>query len=325
MREWWLEPSIVDRFAAAGPSDTPALPNGLVAHRVGRNRVWKVEAPDGGACFLKLCRGHGDYERQSHGLRHAAALAASTPGCLAPAILAADPARYLLVTKPLEGESVATIFTDAFRIDRNPWARPARYRPAIEALTAVAHWLRAFHLSLDQAPAEAYDHSASGSWQRTAAKLDAIEQRAGLAAEAPLWRHMVFEPPAAPAGLVFGDATLGNFFYDRGRVGAVDFEDLGTGEAARDQATLQRIIALAFSQPHYWHVPEALAAVDTERTPMHDCVALELDVNQLERLTRTSSVTAAWARRQARRRVVHGLTVLAGSGYLRSTGAEPGR
>lgn len=324
MPEWWHDARVVSLLAAPGQTSTLALPDGRVAHRVGRNRVWRVESPRQGAHFLKICRDAADFERQTFGLRTAAALAASGPGCLAATVVAEDPARHLLVSTPIEGECLAEIFTDAFRWDRNPWARPAKVRRALDALAAVMRWLRAFHAApVAAAPAAAYDHTAAGTWRRIAHKLDAIEARSGLPAGQYGWRDRTFTPPAAPVGLVFGDATLGNFFCDGDRVGAVDFEDVGTGDGARDQATLCRIIEMAFAQPHYRRVTAALDVVGRTRTPMHDCVDLELEVDRLEALTRAPGWRSAVPRLQARRRVARGLTALARSGHLHA--ATPAR
>lgn len=301
--------------------DSPAadvrLADGATAQRVGRNAVWQITAADGDQVFARVCRDDADFARQVFGLRLAERMAAADARFMAAALLTADAGTRLLVTRPIGGTSVSTIFANAHRLDRNPLARPATLAASRDALRKIAAWLTVFHQQPIDAGVPLYDHSRVAVWQRTARKLDALSAAApSLAAYAGFSTRWRLTAPLAAEGLVFGDATMGNFFVDGERVGAVDLEDVGRGATARDWATLQDDVTRAFGHAHYRTDRRLLQQVDLEPDVTRELVLLELAVNRLEHVLTLAGVAAAYSRRRIRRRIDALVAALAAGGAI---------
>ena len=242
------------------------LRDGSTACRVGRNPVWRLTTSDGQHYFVKLCRDGDDFARQVFGLRIAGAMAAADARFMAADVVEADPGRRLLVTRPIGGVMVRTLFARGFRRDRNPLGRGAARAEGRAALALVRAWLDALHAWAPDPDVPLYDHSRDAVWQRTARKLDALSAiDPGLSAYAGFARQWRLEAVAGDETLVFGDAILANFFVHDGRVGAVDFEDIGHGSAARDLTMLHDEVVAAFSQVHYRSDQGALEQLEQAR------------------------------------------------------------
>jgi hypothetical protein len=307
---------VVAALRASSSSET-RLADGSTARRVGRNPVWHVTAVDGRSAYVKLCRDDADFARQVFGLRVAGRMAAADARFMAAEIVTADAASHLLVTRPIGGIGVRDLFANGFRRDRNPLGRAPARAGSLEALRMVAAWLAAIHAQPVDATVPLYDHSRAAVWQRAARKLDALAHTTPLLSAhvgfSSRWRLVA---PPADEGLVYGDATLVNFFVAGGRVGAVDFEDVGRGAAARDWTTLEDDVARAFGHLHYRSDREALAQVSFPPDVTRELVLLELAVNRFEHALTLEGLAAAYGRRRYRARLARLVDTLAAAGAI---------
>lgn len=309
-------PQVVSALRASLTSET-RLPDGSVARRVGRNRVWHLTAADGQDYFVKMCHDGADFGRQVFGLRVARAMAAADARFIAAEIVTADADSHLLVTRPIGGTMVRELFAGGFRIDRNPLGRAPARAGAREALRRVSKWLEALHAQPADARVPLYDHSRAGVWRRTAMKLEAMAPTTTLlSAFAGFSSRWQLVAPPVDEGLVFGDATMVNFFIDGGRVGAVDFEDIGRGAVARDQTTLRDDVERAFGNLHYRSDRAAIAQVSFPPDVTRELVLLELAVNRLKDTLALKGFAAAYACRRGRTRIARLVGTLASVGAI---------
>ncbi len=306
----------LDELQASNSSET-LLPDGSTARRVGRNSVWQLTSAEGHSYFMKLCRDDDDLSRQVFGLRLSREIAGSDARFVAADIVSVDPVRRLIVTRPIGGAMVSTLFAQAFRVDRNPLWRVLPRVGAREALRLSATWLNVLHVQRADASVPLYDHSRAAVWQRTALKLDVLSLTTPLLARhvgfSSRWRFLA--QPGDEA-LVFGDATMANFFFDDGRVGAVDFEDIGRGPVARDSVTLEDDVIRAFRNLHYRRDREVLDQVSCPPDITRDLVLLELAVNRLERALLSGGRFAAMGRPALCSRVERLISELVSAGAI---------
>ncbi len=316
MHDFPVSPQVLSALRASPASET-RLADGSIARRVGRNPVWHLTAVDGRSAFVKVCHDDADFARQVFGLRVAGRMAASDARFMAAEVLTVDAGSRLLVTGPIGGAEVSHLFANGFRRDRNPFGRSPARAISREALRMVAAWLTAFHAQPVDASVPLYDHSRAAVWQRAATKLDALSRTTPLLSAhvgfSSRWRCVA--PPAAQ-GLVFGDATLANFFVDDGRVGAVDFEDVGRGAVARDWTTLHDEVARAFGHLRYRTDREALSHLSFQPDVTRELVLLELAVNRFELALTHDGLAGAMERRSQRRIVTILVETLAAAGAI---------
>ena len=311
-----MSPQVVVALRAS-PAAQTRLADGTIADRVGRNLVWHLTAVDGRRAFVKLCHDDADFARQVFGMRVAGRMAAADSRFIAAEILTVDEGSRLLVTRPIGGTEVSALFANGFRRDRNPLGRSPARDSSREALRIVAAWLAAFHAQPVDAAVPLYDHSRAAVWQRVTRKLDALSPTIpSLAAHVGFSSRWRFVAPPAAEGLVFGDATMVNFFVDGGRVGAVDFEDVGRGAVARDWTTLQEEVARAFGHLRYRADREALAQVSFQPDVTRELVLLELVVNRLEHALTLEGLAASYWRRRWCARVTQLVGALATAGAI---------
>lgn len=316
MSHWPVGLEVVDELRAS-KSHESLLSDGSTAYRVGRNLVWHLITGQGHSYFVKLCRDGDDFSRQVFGLNLSQDIAAADSRFMAADIVAVDPRRLLIVTRPIGGALVSALFSKAFRVDRNPlWRTPARVG-AREALGMVATWLNALHARPADANVPLYDHSREAAWKRTALKLDALSLTApSLSRHVGFSRRWRFVARPGDKSLVFGDATMANFFVSNGRVGAVDFEDVGLGPVSRDWATLENDVRQAFRNIHYRTDRQALDQVSCSPDVTRDVVLLELTVNRLEHDLPLGGLLAACRRRAACSRVERFISALVCAGAI---------
>jgi hypothetical protein len=297
------------------------LGNGTRATRCGRNAVWRLDRAGGEALFVTFCRSSADFSRRLFGLTVAAELARSDPRFMAADIELADEPTGVIVTRPIDGSSLAALFVNGFRFDRNPlgWRRP---RELVRAgLDTAAAWLAAFQHSSVSRPATLYDHSLPGSWARSRRRLSSPAFSG--------YRHLQAIPDrydlhTAADGdlLVMGDATLGNLYFDGTRAGAIDFEDVGVGHTGRDDAQLAASVCTILRHPLYASDRRLATLCGSRRPALHALVDLELLVNRF-----VASASLPWPQRRLARRAVaraidRAIVSLVAGGYLRPTPAS---
>lgn len=244
---------IVDRLGRDGD----LRGTGLRAEPVGRNRVWRVVSPNGasGEFYVKFARERAWYERELQGLEVAGALADRHDWAMAPTLLFADPEELAVVTSGIPGASGNDLIRRAYRIDRNP----LRFRDAMagfrEFVRRVVEWLRALHAHEFEWKEGFVGYQVASVRDRTVRKLERALEATSLSLDPrQVERLASLDVPTASgtASLICGDASLGNFLWDRGRIGRIDFEDLGVGPPGRDFNTIRLYTRRVTGLPWYW-------------------------------------------------------------------------
>ncbi len=280
------------------------LPGNIHAARCGRNEVWRLTFEGSTpALYAKVWRTQAEFEIEKFGLMQAERLAAKDERFLAARCVFEDAKLGILVTEEIPGTPLATIVRDAYRLDKNPLASAERRETAHRALGLLLNWLDAFHnLPVPETGRVGYDHSVAGMAQRINAKL--AQRYAGRSYAERLGLAEPIEAPssAAPACLLFGDVSLANFYFDGSRIGAIDFEDIGVGPAARDLEVLRDQFRVAFTNLHYRGDPALLDSVPPPLGVESLIAELELRLLRFEQLTHQGGLVArARAARERRR------------------------
>jgi hypothetical protein len=277
------------------PGRRAELGNGTRATRCGRNAVWRLDLAGGESLFVTFCRDSGDFSRRLFGLTVSAELARSDARFMAADIELADETAGTIVTRPIGGSSLAALFVDGFRFDRNPLGFRGPRELVRAGLDAASEWLAAFQHSSVIRPATLYDHSLSGSWARSRRRLsspafDGYPHLQGIRDR--------YDLQSVEDGnlLVMGDATLGNLYFDGSRAGAIDFEDVGVGHSCRDYAQLAADVCNITRHPLY--ASDRRLATHF-RPALYALIDIELLVNRF-----VASARRPWPLRLSARRTI---------------------
>jgi hypothetical protein len=242
--------------------------------RVGRNPVWRIRSTDG-LFYAKIMRAQPYYRREHHGLDISRQLADRYEWITAPELVYTNEAQGVLITTALPGVGVGRVFRAAFRMDRNPFRRDAPIEAALGALSQVLQWLGEFHQMPVTCREVLFDHSTTRRRDRIFGKLTRGIEHGVLEVAGPTlerFRELDVSVSTAPAQLISGDATLGNFLWDGQRIGRVDFEDLGFGAPARDYSEIRQGLEAAGNRPWYWGVDRAMTLVPTSTGRVEDAL-----------------------------------------------------
>lgn len=233
-------------------AESCTLPQGIVAERCGRNDVWRLIDTVSKRYYAKVWDDEDEFRRELVGLQLANELADGRSGFTSAEIVYVSEADLLFVTAELPGDPVIDLFRNAYRIDKNPLRRKRPIATFRAALQAVLSWLSAFHELSSPSVTPIYDHSDSSIRERINTKLNTVFRGQTFGARLGIQSIPCGFAPQDDMGLVFGDVTLGNFFFDGERIGAVDFEDIGYGAPRRDFVGLRLELNWPFEKLHYW-------------------------------------------------------------------------
>ncbi len=268
-------PALID-FLASEPSKDVWF-QGLHCVRVGRNPVWKISSSEE-AYFIKFAGDDRYFARERVGLEATARLAEDHDWIMAPRILHLSAEHRALVMSGLAGESVGRLLARGFRIDRNPTRRRGRRDLFLTALESVVAWLELLHSLQPPFGAPLFDHSPGGMRTRVVRKLARAQDLKVLDISLGLIARIeqMVVPVDDPGRLVTGDASLGNFIWDEGRIGRIDFEDLGSGHPDRDLAELHEGMLAVERRPWYWSPARAADLIPKPTSPsVHILTSLE--------------------------------------------------
>ncbi len=213
------------------------------AIRVGRNKVWRVRAASWpSSIFLKLWFEPQEMARELEGLRLAREIATEAPQLfVAPQVVYVEKDQGILTLAEMPGRPVSDLVRLAYRRDFMLRRTLADVQRAAQAISGVFRWLDAFHARKVDENAPVYDHSVRKIRLRSCRKVEQLlTQRVSPSLQRA--RRGLLQMEGAgdrnSPRLIFGDCTLGNFFFDGERSGAIDYEDIGLGDPARDELFL---------------------------------------------------------------------------------------
>lgn len=219
---------VVRALAEAG-TESPANRGEWVATPVGRNDVWKLtpRVRPGEPRFVKFYRSPVDYRREMRGLNLARKLANGRDWLMAADILIADETGRFLVTDALPGTSLRELVLTALRLGVPRRRQEVALEQARRCLALLVEWVGLLQLQALEAVEDLQDDRPAAVARRIAEK------------ESRLWGDRPRTPLAAPGSprlvvLTHGDLSFGNVFYHEGRIGIVDFENMGIGLSFRD-------------------------------------------------------------------------------------------
>lgn len=213
------------------------------ASRVGRNAVWRVahRAGSGEAYFAKFYPSACAYRRELGGLQLAGRLATGRDWLMAAEVLAADDRERYILTAGLPGSPLRTILRTALRRGQAPSVRRAALEKTRHCLNLVADWIALWQ---DQSPGAVDDlqddrpDAVAGRITEKQERLRSGSVLAGLGiGETP--RRIAVPDGDAPLVLTHGDLSFGNIFVDEGKIGIVDFENMGIGPRFRDSIWIE--------------------------------------------------------------------------------------
>ena len=227
------------------------LPGNLLAEKCGRNNIWRLTAVNAGVYFARLSRSKGEHERALYGLQLAEGLAATHGQFMAASVVCHDDVDWVFVTRQLPGVALSELFKSAYRLDRNPLRRSGPQERCRAAISLLIQWLNEFHKLDPHKGIPLHDYSLHGIRRRINRKLNSSVNGKTYARHLGVQLLDEIEGLKEHDTLIFGDVTLGNFFFDGSRLGAIDFEDIGIGPGIRDQVCLRREFLRAFEKIHY--------------------------------------------------------------------------
>lgn len=250
---------VADALAVCG-HDTCTLSMATIsnAHRVGRNAVWRLDSSAGNAvAYLKFATDSRWYSRELYGYEIASNMSRESEYSSSADVLFACSTRRCLATSPICGTPVSEVFKSAYRIDKNPLRRRVKTMEACSAIEGVVRWLRQFHQQPVPAHVDLYDHRPSNASRRLQKLLRTQPDEKDERTLADIIGVSAGEVPSLTnegvcSKVIFGDVTLGNFFWHNKKIGAIDFEDIGVGEVARDFMTLRADILRPLENFYYF-------------------------------------------------------------------------
>lgn len=280
--------------ALIGAAGCAADAESLDLLRVGRNPVWRVSANDD-VFYCKICPSVAELRREASGYRLAEAIAREDDRFVAASVLSTDEEQRLLLTRPVPGTPVVDWLKAAYRIDKNPLKRRSRLDAIADVLDLVCEWLRRLHECPPELCQELCDHNMGAIGDRINRVVNRMHNGATIA-ELLEFADLPPLTDIADAGLTFGDCTLGNFFTDGARLGAIDFEDIGVGSPRRDFSNLRDGIGEALDNPYYYADAKLLDAIYVSNGSMID-IAIQLE-RKILRYEMALQESVAAARRQ---------------------------
>ncbi len=267
------------------------LPDDMVAERCGRNTVWRLIFTDGRKWFMKFCDDLTTFQRETQGLRWAEELASQDDRFMSASIVYSDKKEKVFATEGLPGLTLLDLCKSTFRIDRNPFGKETLKANTRLAVQRLCDWLGQLHRIQLSDTSCLYDHSVSAVSKRVQRKLKknvngySISDLVGISSVEP--SNLLGTSNA----LIFGDVTLGNFFFDGEKIGAIDFEDLGVGPPSRDFKTLELEFQRPFRTITYRSDRYLLQQLSHLSSSAHPIFEFELKLLRLEQLVQSSSST----------------------------------
>lgn len=248
----------IESLARLGKNAGPVAVASLKATPVGRNQVWELrDCTDRCVAYAKRTTSESWYRREILGYQLAEKITLEDTRFHAARLIGVHDQSQMIVTSPIGGRPVSLIFCDAFRKDKNPFRNRKKIDLAVQAIRGVVAYLAKLRTVAVPNQASLYDHSIDGVLVRINKKL---KQPMGNSADRTFadWLGIPSADVSVRAGgdflgeTLFGDVSLGNFYLEDGRIGAIDFEDLGSGSLGRDEAYLSLQLQKALRQFHYW-------------------------------------------------------------------------
>lgn len=261
------------------------LSGGLSAQAVGRNEVWRIQDERGEVFFAKRWKEPIAFQRELMGYKLALDLAEKIPVFMAADVMVADRQSGFIVTSGMKGKTASDLFREALRFDKNPVRRRDVIEEARRSIHSIVSWLKAFHLLAVDTDNVLYDHGPEEIVSRLNRKLRQAKGGASMGALLDIDGDLPLPEFSVDVGLIFGDATLGNFFFDGERVGAVDFEDVGVGPIQRDFSVLSDSIRGAMEGTLYYRDRKLLELIPGPSNPrLEEIIELEIHIFRFEQL-----------------------------------------
>ena len=229
-----------------------------VGTRVGRNDVWQLEVKNNTleTYFAKFWSSTPEFRRELWGLILMQKLATQTTWIMAVEIVFIDEDVGLVVTKGLKGYTFTELLQSAFRHDKG-WVNRKKKKANVNRCTHQI--LDLIKLLQDQEVFETHilqDHSPLGAIDRINRSLKRFQANPTLNETG----EISFLPFALQLGpgemgksnrLVHGDLSPGNIFFYNGKIGVIDFEDMGIGSPFREIVWLKHCLSTLVRNPLY--------------------------------------------------------------------------
>ena len=281
---------------------------------VGRNAVWRisVDSSNGHVYYAKHVASNDWFTREVLGhsisrqlaMRHQAWIMAAD-------VVATDASIPLIVTKKMPGESIASLFRRNLRRDQNIFGKRHIVSNMLGPWRRLHEWLQAFHLERTASTAGIHDHTVRGVCKRLETKIQLLRS-AGCGGVADRCTQLISAYARCSSDddddqvLTYGDCTAGNFFWHEGRIGAIEFEDVGIGSARRDWMCLYKHAPWHVRPMRYWKLPGVNLAEVPSDTADGAIYELEWRVDELRHIThatqthnRIAKWKTCWSRRGA--------------------------
>ena len=261
------------------------------ATRVGRNAVWKVLNKDNSDLFyVKFFSKDEWYERELFGRNLVEQIGKSNARCIYSRVEHTCNLERYIISNPIHGVDLSETLKQAYRIDRNPFKRMQRIKVAEKAMLNAIGFLEVLHNAPTSNQSFLYDHTLEG----VAKRIEILLDRMFVWASASDRQYILdikekYSPTRCRCQsrkvLVFGDVTLGNFFWSDESSGAVDFEDIGIGSPSRDFVLLRYYLQKMHGNRFYFKKPSLVKLLENYDFGCKYCentFVLELNLHQYE-------------------------------------------
>jgi hypothetical protein len=146
-----------------------------------------------------------------------------------------------------------------------------------------------------------YDHSFAGITRRINQKLDQAHCGTKFGQMLGINRRLEIPKSSAKHCLLFGDVSMGNFFFDGNRIGAIDFEDVGFGPQIRDYEVLRYWLNRTFANFYYRTDHQLLKTIPRTIGVEAGVIRFDLHLLAYEQLVHSRSLKSAIDRVKQRR------------------------
>lgn len=264
--------------------ETYSFSNDFVSTRCGRNIVWRLDFSNERTRYLKISHDINTFKRELFGHKLAEQIASHDNRFTYAPVIYSDRNLKAFITEQICGSPLTNIFRSAYRIDKCFFAKNSQdesFRTAFELLLEWLTLLRGCNLG-DQSIHR--DHSLFEIKQRIKNRLARTIKTKPLRdyIDFDVEKYLRVEMEESTSSLQFGDLTLGNFFFDGEKIGAIDFEDLGSGYRNRDFTQLEMELDRPISSLMYRsdeNLQQLMGSLVPEWNPV---VELELLLQYLE-------------------------------------------